>query len=152
MIAVGLGLHAIDEGYTVCFEKMTDFCDILARADHERGAGFRLKNIKKAQLFILDEVGYKTISREQANRLFCFVSDSYEKSSIIFTTNKEIPDWVEMMGDPVLTAAMLDRILHHSRCFSLKGESYRLKHPELFAGSEWPDENEAPAGGVRPSG
>lgn len=139
MVALGLGLHAINEGYTVCFEKMTNFCDILARASHERSAGFRLRNIKKAQLFILDEVGYKTITREQANQLFCFVSDAYEKSSIIFTTNKEIPDWVEMMGDPILTAAMLDRILHHARCFSLKGESYRLKHPELFAGDEWPD-------------
>jgi DNA replication protein DnaC len=136
MIALGLGLHAVNEGYTVCFEKMSDFFDILARADTERAAGFRLKNIKKAQLVILDEVGYKTITREQANRLFCFVSDAYERSSIVFTTNKEIPEWAEMMGDPVLTTAMMDRILHHARCFSLKGESYRLKHPELFAGAE----------------
>ncbi|GHU63491.1 ATPase AAA [Clostridia bacterium] len=140
MIAVGLGLHAINEGYTVCFEKMTDFCDILAKADYERSAGFRLKNLQKAQLIILDEIGYKTISREQANRFFCFVSDAYEKSSMIFTTNKEIPDWVEMMGDPVLTTAMMDRILHHSRCFSLKGESYRLKHPEIFASADPSDE------------
>ncbi len=135
MIAIGIGLHAINEGYTVCFEKMSDFFDILAKADYERSAGFRLKNIKKAQLMIIDEVGYKTITREQANRFFCFVSDAYERSSIIFTTNKEIPQWAEMMGDPVLTTAMMDRILHHARCFSLKGESYRLKHPELFAGA-----------------
>jgi DNA replication protein DnaC len=58
MIALGIGLHAINEGYTVCFEKMTGFFDILAKADHERSAGFRLKNIKKAQLTIIDEVGY----------------------------------------------------------------------------------------------
>jgi len=132
MIALGLGLHAVDEGYTVCFEKMGGFFDILAKADYERSAGFRLKNINKAQLVILDEIGYSTITREQANRFFCFVSDAYEKRSIIFTTNKQIPEWVEMMGDPVLTTAMMDRILHHARCFSLKGESYRLKYPELF--------------------
>jgi DNA replication protein DnaC len=138
MIALGLGLHAIDEGYTVCFEKMGNFFDILAKADYDRSAGFRLKNIKKAQLAILDEIGYTTITREQANRFFCFISDAYEKRSIIFTTNKEIPEWVEMMGDPVLTTAMMDRILHHSRCFSLKGESYRLKHPELFVGGTTP--------------
>ena len=132
MIALGLGLHAIDEGYTVCFEKMGNFFDILAKADYERSADFRLKNINKAQLVILDEIGYTTITREQANRFFCFISDAYEKRSVIFTTNKEIPEWVEMMGDPVLTTAMMDRILHHARCFSLKGESYRLKHPELF--------------------
>jgi DNA replication protein DnaC len=139
MVALGLGLHAINEGYTVCFEKMSGFFDILAKADYERSAGFRLKNIKKAQLVIIDEVGYKTITREQANRFFCFVSDAYERSSIIFTTNKQIPEWAEMMGDPVLTTAMMDRILHHARCFSLKGESYRLKHPELFTGVEHTD-------------
>jgi len=111
MIALGLGLHAINEGYTVCYEKMDGFFDILAKADHERSAGFRLKNIKKAQLVIIDEIGYATINREQANRFFCFISDAYEKRSIVFTTNKEIPEWAEMMGDPVLTTAMMDRIL-----------------------------------------
>jgi DNA replication protein DnaC len=135
MIALGLGLHAINEGYTVCFEKIDNFFDILAKADYERSAGFRLKNIKKAQLVILDEIGYSTITRDQANRFFCFISEAYERRSIIFTTNKPIPEWAEMMGDPVLTTAMMDRILHHARCFSLKGESYRLKHPEFFAGA-----------------
>jgi DNA replication protein DnaC len=134
MIALGLGLHAVNEGYTVCFEKIENFFDILARADYDRGAGFRLRNIRKAQLVILDEIGYSVITRDQANRFFSFISDAYEKRSVIFTTNKEIPEWVEMMGDPVLTTAMMDRILHHARCFSLKGESYRLKHPELFVG------------------
>jgi DNA replication protein DnaC len=132
MIALGLGLHAINEGYTVCYEKIENFFDILSKADYERSAGFRLKNIKKTQLVILDEIGYSTINKEQANRFFCFISDAYEKRSIIMTTNKQIPEWVEMMGDPVLTTAMMDRILHHARCFSLKGESYRLKHPDLF--------------------
>ena len=134
MIALGLGLHAINEGYTVCFEKMENFFDILAKADYERGSGFRLRNMKRAQLVILDEIGYQAVKREQANKFFSFVSDAYERRSIIFTTNKEIPEWAEMMGDPVLTTAMLDRILHHARCFSLRGESYRLKHPVLFSG------------------
>ena len=132
MIATGLGLEAIQNGYTVCFERMSNFVKILDTAETERSAGFRLKNIRKAQLIILDEIGYTPISRVQANRFFTFISDTYETSSIIFTTNKEITEWAEMMGDPVLTTAMLDRILHHAACFSLRGESYRLKHPELF--------------------
>ena len=139
MIALGLGLHAINEGYTVCYEKIDNFFDILAKADYERAAGFRLKNIKKAQLVILDEIGYSTITRDQANRFFCFISDAYEKRSVIFTTNKEIPEWSEMMGDPVLTTALMDRILHHARCYSLKGESYRLKHPDLFVSGKAAD-------------
>lgn len=132
MIATGLGLEAIQNGYTVCFERMSNFVKILDTADTERSAGFRLKNIRKAQLIIIDEIGYTPISRAQANRFFTFISDTYETSSIIFTTNKEITEWAEMLGDPVLTTAMLDRILHRAACFSLRGESYRLKHPEMF--------------------
>ena len=132
MLAVGLGLEAINSGYTVCFERMSNFVKILDNAETERSAGFRLKNIRKAQLVILDEIGYTPISRAQANRFFTFISDTYETTSIIFTTNKEITEWAEMMGDPVLTTAMLDRILHHASCFSFRGESYRLKHPEML--------------------
>ena len=132
-VATGLGLHAINSGYTVCFEKMVNLVKILDNSETERTAGFRLKNLKKAQLIIIDEIGYTPISRSQANRFFTFICDTYETSSIIFTTNKEITDWAEMMGDPVLTTALLDRILHHANCYSFKGESYRLKHPDLFS-------------------
>lgn len=131
MVACGLGLQAVNSGYTVCFEKMVNVIKILDTAETERSAGFRLRNMKKAQLIILDEIGYTPISRGQANRFFTFISDTYETASIIFTTNREIVDWAEMMGDPVLTTAMLDRILHHARCYSFRGESYRLKHPVL---------------------
>ena len=132
MLATGLGLEAINSGYTVCFERMANFVKILDNAETERSAGFRLRNIKKAQLVIIDEIGYTPISRAQANRFFTFISDTYETGSMIFTTNKEITEWAEMMGDPVLTTAMLDRILHHASCFSFRGESYRLKHPEML--------------------
>jgi len=132
MIAVGLGLEAINNGYTVCFERMVNLIKILDAAETERTASFRLKNLKKAQMIIIDEIGYTPISRGQANKFFTLISDTYETSSIIFTTNKEITDWAEMMGDPVLTTALLDRILHHAKCFSLRGESYRLKYPDQF--------------------
>lgn len=132
MLAAGLGLHAVDSGYTVCFEKMVNLVKIMDMAETDRSAGFRLRNIRKAQLIIIDEIGYTPISRSQANSFFTLVSDTYETSSIIFTTNKDITEWTEMLGDPVLTTALLDRILHRARCYSLKGESYRLKHPGQF--------------------
>lgn len=133
MIAVGLGLEAINTGYTVYFEKMVvNLIKILDTAETKRSVGFRIKNIKKAQMIIIDKIGYMPISRSQANRFFTFISDTYETSPIVFTTNKEITDRAEMTGDPVLTTALLDRILHHAKCFFLRGESYQLKHPELF--------------------
>lgn len=133
MIAVALGLEAINNGYTVCFERMANFVKILDSAETERSAGFRLKNMKKAQLLIIDEIGYTPITKAQANKFFTFISDTHETTSIIFTTNKDIYEWAEMMGDPVLTTAMLDRILYHAACFSFKGQSYRLKHSEKLS-------------------
>jgi len=133
MLAAGLGVQAVNSGYAVCFERMVNLVKIIDTADTDRTAGFRLKNIKKAQLIIIDEIGYTPITRSQANSFFTLISDTYETASVIFTTNKEITEWTEMLGDPVLTTALLDRILHRARCYSLKGESYRLKYPELFA-------------------
>lgn len=133
MVAVGLGLLAIDEGYTVAFEKMESLVRIMDDAQVDRKAGFRLRYLRRCQMVIVDEIGYTPITKAQANRFFSLVSDAYERQSLVFTTNKEIPDWAEMVQDPVLATALMDRILHHARCFSLRGESYRLKHPELYA-------------------
>lgn len=130
MLAIGLGLEAIQSGYTVCFERMTSLMEIMDTAAHSRAANFRLRRIRKADVVIIDEIGFTPIRKEQANNFFNLVSELYEKTSVIFTTNKEIGQWAEVMGDPILTTALLDRILHHSKCFSLRGESYRIKHPE----------------------
>lgn len=136
MLSIGYGLLAVERGYTVCFERMVNLVKILDEAPENRLQSFRLRNIMKASLVIIDEIGYTSITREQANKFFVLISGLYEQSSVIFTTNKDITEWAELFGDPVLTQALLDRILHHARCFSLDGDSYRLKHPELFVGIE----------------
>jgi DNA replication protein DnaC len=55
------------------------------------------------------------------------ISELYEKVSVIVTSNKSFETWAEMMGDSVMTTALLDRLLHHARVFTLDGESYRIK-------------------------
>ncbi len=55
------------------------------------------------------------------------ISEMYERSSVIITSNKRFDDWAEMMGDEVMTVAMLDRLLHHSRVFNLSGKSFRIQ-------------------------
>jgi DNA replication protein DnaC len=129
MLAVGLGLEAVNAGYMVCFERMSSLMEIMEDARSDRSARFRLKRIRKAAVVIVDEIGFTPVKREQANNFFDLISFLYERAAVIFTTNKEIGQWAEVLGDPVLTSALLDRILHHARCFSLRGQSYRLKHP-----------------------
>jgi len=62
-----------------------------------------------------------------ANLFFQLVSARYEKGSIILTSNKGFGEWGELMGDPVLATAVLDRLLHHAHIINIRGNSYRLK-------------------------
>ena len=84
--------------------------------------------VAKAKLLIVDEIGYLPLGREQANLFFQVVARRYEKGSMILTSNLSFGSWDEAFaGDAVLTAAMLDRILHHTAVVQIAGESYRLK-------------------------
>lgn len=126
-LAIALGYEAIGKGYTVCFERITSLMNVLKNADIQRSAGFRLRKILKSQVLIIDEIGYTPIEKREANLFFSLISEMYEKQSIVITSNKSFTAWAEMMGDEVMTTAMLDRILHHAKIFSLDGKSYRIQ-------------------------
>lgn len=125
-LSIALGFGAIEKGYTVCFERITNLMKLLRVSQVQRTAEFRIRKILKSQLLIIDEIGYTPIDRKEANLFFNLVSELYEKSSIIITSNKSFENWAEMLGDEVMTTALLDRLLHHSHIFNLKGDSYRV--------------------------
>jgi DNA replication protein DnaC len=80
------------------------------------------------RLLIIDELGYLPFGREEANLLFQVVAKRYERGSIILTSNLAFSDWASALADDAtLTAALLDRLLHHGHIVSIRGESYRLK-------------------------
>ena len=125
-LAIALGHVAVRKGYSVCYERMTSLVKLLVRADAARSAQFRLSRLANANLFIIDEIGYTPIERKEAILFFTFVSDLYERASIVVTSNKNLSSWAELMGDEIMTAALLDRLMHHAKIFSLSGESYRI--------------------------
>jgi len=125
-ISIALGIKAVEAGYVVCFERITNLIKLLKTAEIQRTAGFRINRILKSDLVIIDEIGYTPIERREANLFFNLVSELYEKTSIIITSNKGFDTWAEMLGDDIMTTALLDRLLHHARVFNLDGESYRL--------------------------
>jgi DNA replication protein DnaC len=86
------------------------------------------RTVNVYKLLIIDEIGYLPLAREQANLFFQVVAQRYEKGAMILTSNLTFGSWdPAVAGDPVLTAAMLDRLLHHSTVVAIQGESYRLK-------------------------
>jgi len=81
-----------------------------------------------SKLLIIDELGYLPINKVQANYLFQVVAKRYENNSIIITSNLNFGQWDQTLADDkTLTAALLDRLLHHAHILQFKGDSYRLK-------------------------
>lgn len=125
-LSIAFGLKAIQAGYKVCFERITNLIKILKTMEVQRSSTFRINRIMKADMLIIDEIGYTPIDRKEANLFFSLVSELYERTSVVITSNKGFEEWSEMMGDEIMTTALLDRLLHHAHVFSLNGESYRI--------------------------
>ena len=125
-MSIALGIKAVEAGYTVCFERIINLIKLLKTSQIQRASGFRINRILKADVVIIDEIGYTPIERREANLFFNLISELYERSSIIITSNKGFDSWADMLGDEVMTTALLDRLLHHAKVFNLDGESYRL--------------------------
>lgn len=126
-ISIALGYEALKKGYTVCFERIANLIKLLKSTEIQRSSVFRLNRIMKSDMFIIDEIGYTPIEKREANLFFNLVSELYEKTSIIITSNKGVNAWAEMMGDQIMTTALLDRLLHRAEVFNFSGKSYRLK-------------------------
>jgi len=127
-LAIAFGVAAVEKGYKVCFERVTNLMKLLKTSEIQKTAEYRIRRIMKSSLMIIDEIGYTPIEKREANLFFNLVSEMYEQTSIIVTSNKSFETWAEMMGDDVMTTALLDRLLHHARVFTLDGESYRIQY------------------------
>ena len=78
-------------------------------------------------VLVIDEIGYRQLSRQEAELFFRLISQRYEHGSIILTSNKYFSGWGELLSDNVLATALLDRLLHHAHVLNIRGETYRLK-------------------------
>ncbi len=73
-------------------------------------------------------MGYIPFSKEGAELLFQLISDWYEQKSMIITSNLEFSQWNRIFTDSRLTAALVDRVIHHAHVLSFTGDSYRIRH------------------------
>ena len=128
-LAIALGYMATQRGWKVRFTTAADLVMLLETAQRQG----RLKEVlhravNTYRLLIIDEIGYLPMGREQANLFFQVVSKRYERGAMILTSNLTFGSWDQAFaGEAVLTAAMLDRLLHHATVVQISGESYRLK-------------------------
>ena len=128
-LAIAFGLLAAQKGWKVRFTSAADLI-ITLEAAHRQGRFKEVMHriVAAPKLLIIDEIGYLPFGREQASLFFQVVARRYEKGSLILTSNLAFGSWDDAFAsDAVLTAAMLDRILHHATVVQIAGESYRLK-------------------------
>ncbi len=86
-----------------------------------------MTGLKKVELIVIDEFGFVPLHSESAQLMFQVISECYERKSLIITSNLEFSSWNTVLGDNRLTAALIDRLVHHSHIVIFSGESYRLQ-------------------------
>ena|SRR5699024_1437678 len=127
-LAVGLGIKAIDMGYKVMFITMGELIQVLKTEEITRKSKTRMNRIRQADLVIIDDLMFMAMNQSEANLFFHLINELYNNASIILTSNKAPKEWGELLGDPAITTAILDRIMHRVEIIHLNEDSYRMKH------------------------
>ena len=125
-MAIGLGLKACSMGMTVLFKNAASLSTELTEARDNYSLGRLEKRIQRADLLILDEMGYVSFDRYQSELLFKIIADRSERGSIIITTNLPFSEWTTLFENTAMVAAMIDRLTFNSYVLDMNGESYRL--------------------------
>jgi DNA replication protein DnaC len=126
-MAIGLGIKACLEGYTVFFTTAPSLITELRESRSEKKLKVFENRFKKYDLVICDEFGYISFDKAGAEMLFTHLSLRAGLKSTIITTNLSFDRWSEIFCDPILTAAMVDRLTHKSYMVNMNGSSYRIK-------------------------
>ena len=131
-LAVSIGIEAAKRRYCVYFISFQDLISQLKKASSENRLETRIKFFCRYKLLIIDELGYQKMDVDSANLFFNLIAKRYEKLSTIITTNSPFSKWADIFQEPVLTNALLDRLLHHCTVVNINGPSYRLKDQMQF--------------------
>jgi DNA replication protein DnaC len=126
-LAIALGLKACQQGHRVAFATAQQWVDRLELAQQRNALDEELRRLERYGLLIVDEIGYLPLERQAANLLFALIARRYERGSIIVTSNRGFEGWGEILGDAMVAAALIDRLVHHATMVTLKGKSYRLR-------------------------
>jgi DNA replication protein DnaC len=127
-LATALGHQACLQGHRVLFTSAAEIINTLTAAQAAQRLKEELKKYIRPDLLIIDELGFLPIDKHGSDLLFQIISNRYERGSILLTSNKSYKTWPEIFNnDSVITAAILDRLLHHCETICIEGQSYRMK-------------------------
>jgi len=124
-MAIATGMAACNAGYRTRFWRTANLVNALVEAKAAGCLGMFMKQFEKLDLLICDEWGYVPLDSDGTKLLFQVVSECYERKSLIITTNLEFGRWNDIFADTKITAALLDRIIHHSHLLDFTNRDSR---------------------------
>jgi DNA replication protein DnaC len=132
-LAIALAITAAQRGRRVYYGTLADLVSSLEQARASGSLKHRLSVLSAPSLMVVDEIGYLPVSQTGAMLFYQLMSRRYERASTVLTSNKSFEEWGEVLGDEVMAAALIDRVLHHCHIVNIRGNSYRMReHTELW--------------------
>ena len=126
-LANAIGLEALRQGYKVMFTHTNSLLEQMASARIDGSYKRLMTSLKRADLLIIDELGFRKIPQQSVDDFFEIIRVRYENKPIIITSNRNFEDWGQILGDQVLASAIIDRMVHHAHIIKINGDSYRVK-------------------------
>ena len=124
-LACALGHKACRDGRSVFYQRVPRLFEALALARGDGRHGRMLKTLARAELLILDDWGLSVLTQSQRIDLLEILEDRNGRGSTIVTSQVPADQWHEVIGDPTLADAILDRLVHNAHRLTMTGESMR---------------------------